>query len=206
MQLSENSLDPTIPFPVISNVGTVRVDGVEFAVAARPSRWLDLNLDFAYAHARFGAGTVDRSLASTCTPEICQLIPAPPSGHLAPAIGGNQLPGAPEMSASLSATLHGNLDGDLHWYARADFYAASRQYMRTDNLNWLSAQRIPSARVGLTSKHWELSLWGRNLNSTLRSDHAALATADSGLRQFVVDRANGASWGLTCTYHSLGGS
>ncbi len=206
MQLSENSLDPTIPYPVIRNLGTVTVRGADFAVAARPARWLDLNLDFAYADARFGAGTVDRSLASTCTPDICQLIPAPPSGHLSPDIGGKQLPGAPELAGTLTATLHGHLNDNVHWYARADFYAASRQYVRTDNLNWLSTQRIPGARVGLTSKHWELALWGRNLNSTLRSDHAALGTADSGQRQFVVDRANGASWGLTCVYRYLGGS
>src|SRR4051812_12508930 len=105
---------------------------------------------------------------------------------MSPDIGGNQLPGAPEMAGALTATLHGHLDDNLHWYVRADFYAASRQYVRTDNLNWLSAQQIPSARLGLTGKRWELSLWGRSLSSTLRSDHAALATADSGLREFVV--------------------
>ncbi len=204
MQLSENSLDPTFPFPVIRNLGTVTVKGAELALAARPSHWLDLHLQVSYARARFGSGTIDRSLAGTCTPEICQLIPAPPSGQLSPDIGGNQLPGAPETAGTLAATFHGNVHDGLHWYARADIYAASRAYVRTDNLNWLGAQRIPSASVGLTGQRWELSLWGRNLNSTLRSDHAALATTDSGTRQFVVDRANGASWGMAFAYHYAG--
>ncbi len=183
------------------NIGTVTVKGVEFALTARPSRWLDLNLEFAYAHARFGPDTIDRSLSSTCTPQICHLIHAPPTGQLVPDIAGNQLPNAPQTAGTLTATLHGNLSEELHWYARAGFYVASRQYARTDNLNWLSAQHIPNARLGLIHKNWEFAAWGRNLNRTLRSDHAALSTADSGLRQFVVDRANGASWGVTCAYH-----
>ena len=198
MQLDEPSLDPDFPFPVTSNIDGVTVTGVELAVDARPARWIDLALNYAYADARFNLGTVDLGIARTCTSKICRLIAAP-SGVLVPDVGGNQLPGAPRHSAAFNATFHARLMWDLRWYLRMGLYTASREFIRTDNLNWLRSQWLPSARLGVLGKNWEFALWGRNL-TVGRTGFVNVAISDADVRHFIADRANGSSWGASLIY------
>jgi iron complex outermembrane recepter protein len=200
MQVEGPSQDPESQFSVTRNVGGATIKGVELGLDATPTNWLDAHLVYSYAHARFNADAIDLGIANTCTPDVCHLVPAPPLQELVPNVGGNQLPGAPQQAVSVNLTFHAALQGDLRWYLRAGLDAADREYARTDNLNWIAARTLPSARLGLMGARWELAIWGRNLTSTLRSDHVATNYSDSGDFHFLVDRANGASWGASFAY------
>jgi iron complex outermembrane receptor protein len=202
MQLTGSSLDPKFPFPVTRNVDGVTVTGVELSVNAHPVAWIDLALRYAYADARFKPDTIDLGIANTCTPDICRLIAAPPSGMLVPDVGGNQLPGAPRQSAAFNVTFHASLASSLGWYLRLGYYAAGREFTNTDNLNWLRSQRLPSARMGVLGRNWEFALWGRDLTGTLRNGFAtAVSVSPFSVSPFVGDRANGSNWGASLLYH-----
>jgi hypothetical protein len=55
------------------------------------------------------------------------------------------------------------LAGDRWWYVRAGVDVTDRQFIASDNLNWMGARHLLSASAGITGHGFELSLWGRNL-------------------------------------------
>ena len=200
LQLDEPSPDPNIPFSVTRNIGSAIVRGLELALGGAATSWLDVRLGYAYADARFDAGTGDLGIASTCTPQICDYLVGA-NGSAVPDIGGHQLPLAPRHSGTFEATMHGGFPGRLHWYLRGALYGASREFIRTDNLNWLKPQWQPNLRFGITGQSWEIAFWGLNLSHTPRTGFANIAAIDPIGQHFVGDRANGASWGVSLLYH-----
>ena len=201
MQIAGGSRDPSFPYPVTRNLGAVRVQGIEASVDARASAWLDLSLSYAYTDARFRPGTVDLGNISTCGPDICHLIPGPPSIPLVPDIGGNRLPGESRNALAASSTFHGTLGGNRRWYVRLDLDASDRQFVSTDNVNWLPARHLLNAGLGVTSGRLRLALWGRNLTNERYSGFVTFGSTDFGGQQIVVDRANGRRWGASMSYH-----
>jgi iron complex outermembrane receptor protein len=163
MQMSGLSSDPGFPSPVTRNLGGSIVSGAEVAVEAQPVAWLDLGLAYAYADARFRGGVIDLGVLSNCSPTICNMVPGTATNPLVPDVGGNRLPGAPRNALALTATLHGRGAGDRVWYVRTSFDVSDRQYIASDNVNWLGARHLLSAAAGITAQGFELSLWGRNL-------------------------------------------
>ena len=163
MQMSGVSSDPRFPSPVIRNLDGSIVRGAEVAIQAQPAKWLDLGLAYAYADARFRGGVIDLGVLSNCSPTICNMVPGTATNPLVPDVGGNRLPGAPRNALSLTATLHGRWAADRQWYARMGFDVTDRQFIASDNLNWLGARHLLSAGAGITGQVFELSLWGRNL-------------------------------------------
>ena len=115
-------------------------------------------------------------------------------------MGGNRLPGAPLDAGSVSVVLHGDLSAALRWNLQVGLDVLGREYARTDNLNWIQARRLPNARFAVAGTGWEAALSGRYL-----SDHNYLEYAawNPFMSNFNVDRANGASWGLSLLYHTL---
>jgi iron complex outermembrane receptor protein len=199
LQLDEPSPDPNIPFPITRNIGAATVKGMELSLEAAAMPWLDVRLAYAYADARFVSGTGDLGIANTCTPQICNYLTGT-GGAAEPDIGGHQLPLASRNSGTLEATVHGDFSQRLHWYLRGALYGASREFIRTDNLNWLEPAWLPSLRLGVSGRSWEAALWGVNLNGTPRTAFANIAAIDPSGRHFIGDRANGASWGVSVLY------
>jgi hypothetical protein len=119
---------------------------------------------------------------------------------LVPDVGGNRLPKAPLDAGSVSVALHGTLSAAFRWDVEVGIDLIGREYVSTDNLNWIQARRLPNARFAVAGTHWETAVWGRYL-----SNQKSLETVDLDLRSsyFIGDRANGASWGLSLLYHTL---
>jgi iron complex outermembrane receptor protein len=199
MELFQPSPDPTDFEFVKRNLGSARVTGLELSFDARPTRWSELHASYAHTDARFSPRTIDLSAAETCTPEICHMVPAPQPGVLVPDVGGNRLPGAPIDAGSVSVVLHGNISAALRWNLDAGIDVIGREYARTDNLNWLQARHLPNARFAVAGTRWEAAIWGRYLN---HQHHLETAAWNSNTNDFNVDRANGASWGLSLLYHT----
>jgi iron complex outermembrane recepter protein len=202
MQIQGLSSDPGFPYPVIRNLGGSIVRGAEVAVEAQPAAWLDLGLAYAYADARFRGGVIDLGVLANCSPTICNMVPGTATNPLVPDVGGNHLPSAPRNALALTATLHGRWDGDRRWYVRTGFDVTDRQFVTSDNLNWLGARHLLGAGAGITGQGFEFSLWGRNLLNQHYVMNAGFAPLTSfGDSTLVGDSANGRRFGASVTYH-----
>jgi outer membrane receptor protein involved in Fe transport len=182
------------------NLGSARVTGLELAFDARPTRWSEMHIAYAHTDARFNVGTVDLGIDDTCTPQICHMVPAPQPGELVPDVGGNRLPGAPVDAGSVSVVLHGSLSAALRWNLEVGLDVLGREYANTDNLNWIQARSLPNVRFAVAGTRWEAALWGTHLNDKSQLEYAAW---NPFMSKFNVDRANGASYGLSLLYHAL---
>jgi iron complex outermembrane receptor protein len=202
MQMVGLSSDPGFPYPVTRNLGGSIVRGAEMAVEAQPAAWLDFGLAYAYADARFRGGVIDLGVLDNCTPTICNMVPGTATNPLVPDVGGNHLPLAPRNALALTATLHGRWAGHRQWYVRTGFDVTDRQFVSSDNLNWLGARHLLSAGAGITGRSFEFSLWGRNLLDQHYVANAGFtfltAFGDSTL---FGDGANGRRFGASVTYH-----
>jgi iron complex outermembrane receptor protein len=205
MQMSGLSSDPGFPYPVTRNLGGSIVSGAEVAVEAQPAAWLDLGLAYAYADARFRGGVIDLGVLDNCSPTICNMVPGTETNPLVPDVGGNHLPGAPRNALALTATLHGRWAGDRQWYVRTGFDVTDRQFIASDNVNWLGARHLLSTGAGITVQGFEFSLWGRNLLDQHYVTHAGYGPTFSptGPPYSILagDPANGRRFGASVTYH-----
>jgi iron complex outermembrane receptor protein len=201
MQMQGLSSDPYFPSPVTRNLVGSIVSGAELAVEAQPAAWLDLGLAYAYADARFRGGVIDLGVLGNCSPTICHMVPGPPSNPLVPDVGGNHLPDAPRNALALKATLHGRWAGDRQWYAGAGFDVTDRQFITSDNVNWLGARHLLSAGTGISGKRFECSLWGRNLLDQHYATHAGFGPTGFGDSFLLIDPSNGRRFGASVTYH-----
>ena len=95
--------------------------------------------------------------------------------------------------------LHGSLSAALRWNLDVGLDVIGREYVRTDNLNWIQARHLPNARFAVAGTRWEAALWGRYLSDRKYSEYASWNATNS---DFVADRANGASYGLSLLYHT----
>jgi iron complex outermembrane recepter protein len=207
MQMQGPSSDPGFPYPVIRNLGGSIVSGAEVAVEAQPAAWLDLGLAYAYAEARFRSGVIDLGVLANCSPTICNMVPGTATNPLVPNVGGNRLPSAPRNALALTATLHGRWVGNRQWYVRTGFDVTDRQFVTSDNLNWLGARHLLAAGAGITGQGFEFSLWGRNL----LDQHYVARAGFSPLTGFgdstlFGDATNGRRFGASVTYHFAPGN
>jgi len=76
-----------------------------------------------------------------------------------------------------------------------------RQFIASDNLNWLGARQLLSAGAGITGRGFEFSLLGRNLLDQRYVTYAGFSPTGSGDSNHVADSANGRRFGASVTYH-----
>ena len=89
------------------------------------------------------------------------MVPASQPGELVPDVGGNRLPKAPLDAGSVSVALHGDFSPALRWNVELGIDVIGREYVSTDNLNWIQARHLPNARFAVAGK----SLGGGPLGS-----------------------------------------
>ena len=113
--------------------------------------------------------------------------------------------GAPRNALALTATLHGRWAGDRQRHVPTGFDATDRQFIASDNVNWVGARQLLSAGAGIKGQAFGLSRCGRNLRDQHYATRAGYSPTFSptGPPDSILfgDPANGRRFGASVTYH-----
>jgi len=124
---------------------------------------------------------------------------------LIPDVGGNHLSGRSRNALALRATLHGRWASDRQWHVRTGIDATDRQFIASDNVNWVGARQLLSARAGIKGQAFGLSRCARNLRDQHYLARAGYSPTFSptGPPDSILlgDPGNGRRFGAPVTYH-----
>jgi iron complex outermembrane recepter protein len=199
---------------IIQNLGKVTSKGVELAADWRISEKFRLGLTYGYSPTEFGQNSVEPSVLRYCGGAVSPTNQSLLSGFcrttlfngiINPEVGGQSLPRAPEMNASVNAQFTTPLAGDWSLYARADASFQAKAYTLTWNVAEIPERTLVNARVGLRrGQALEVSLWGRNVfdekyvTAVIFQPHFNLPITTAFVPN--VSLGEGATFGLTATY------
>jgi iron complex outermembrane receptor protein len=152
--LQLNLPNPAVPGQFyIANVGTATSTGVELDVSARvtpvapgASRRLDVDLfgTFGLTHARFGDDSVSGGVA----------------------VGGNEVPNAPEYTATVGAQLSRAVRESVTLYGRAEAVFYGAYFYDEANTAGQDAYSLANFRAGARGRHVFAEAWVRNAFDT----------------------------------------
>jgi len=177
----------------IGNVGSVRSQGVEVELRARPVSGLNFYASGSYNPVKY------RSYRNAA----CPYELTAPGQPLTCDLSGRQIPAAPRYSASAGGDFTVPLDDRLSLFGGAD-YSYRSSYYTTYNLSRysrLDGQEIVNARIGVKGDdgRWEASIWGRNIFDALTFSGKQVDFLPGGrLIGFVGDPR---TWGGTLRYN-----
>lgn len=180
-------IDPSGAFPLITNAGKARIDGVEFDVTLRPTPGLEL---------AFGGSVQDARITED------QPLSDPNSSSFDPNAGlkGDPLPNVPDFQGFASAQYTYPLTQELDGLVRLDatYRGDTQNQLRGDspfNVD-LDNYALLNLKIGLSSEHWDLMLFARNLTDK-RAQVDAINSAQDPLA-FVTVRPR--TWGADLRY------
>jgi iron complex outermembrane receptor protein len=199
---------------IIQNLGKVRSRGVEAAIDFALTERIRVGATYGYSPTEFGQDSVEPSILRYCggqavlnaqglNPGFCRTTLF--RGVISPEVGGQSLPRAPEMNASLYGSFTAPLSGDWSLFGRADASYTSKAYTMTWNVAEIPERTIVNARIGVRKgDNLELALWGRNIldeeyvTAVIFQPHFNLPINVA----FVPNVSQGelATFGLTATY------
>lgn len=174
--LQVNSYNPATLAFVIDNAASARVKGLELEAKFRASRAVSFYGALAYNHARYGTYVTScwggQTAATGCNAVVdtgADGLPGTADDVLGQSLGGQQLPRAPDWSASagfnadipINDTLKIGLDGNARY---------SSPYFYLDNGNPAGRQGSywtldGAARLSQSDDRWQVALIGRNLTN-----------------------------------------
>jgi len=177
-QLTQSvTLPNNITSTVISNVGKVRVMGIEAEMVYRVPTipGLILNANYALADSEILRGTDlnegrhadvadDRRLN-------CSLGLQDPSlscsadNVLFGSIVGRQLPRSPKNTFSLGMNYTRALSDALDFNFNANVSHESKKFVQVHNLAWVGSNTLVNGSIGISSDTLSLTVWGRNLTN-----------------------------------------
>jgi len=127
--------------------------GFEADVNLQATDNLSLNAGYGLAVPKFGQGTIDRGVDRFCGDgSLCTNN-----------VGGKLLTRASKHTLTTSAMWQDTLTGDWSYYARADVRYQSKQFTRSNNLQWVPGRTLVNAKIAVQNDNLELSLWGKNI-------------------------------------------
>jgi len=199
---------------IVQNLGKVNVRGFEAAVNWAVTERVRVGATYGYSPTEFGQQSVEPSVLRYCggqaaltaqglNPGFCNTLLF--RGIVQPDVGGQSLPRAPEMNASLYGSFEAPLTGDWSFFGRADASYTSKAYTMTWNVATIPERTIVNARLGVRrGSNLELALWGRNI---FDEKYVTAVIFQPRFNQplatgFVPDVSQGdlATFGLTASY------
>lgn len=199
---------------IVQNLGKVNVRGVEASVNWVINDRFRVGATYGYSPTEFGQQSVEPSIVRYCggqatlnaqglNPGFCNTMLF--RGVVQPDVGGQSLPRAPEMNASLYGAFETPLTGDWSLFGRADASYTSKAYTMTWNVATIPDRTIVNARLGVRrGSNLELALWGRNI---LDEEYVTAVVFQPHFNQplatgFTPNVSQGelATYGLTATY------
>lgn len=135
-----------VPRYYIGNAGSAVSKGVELEASARPLGWLDVFASFATMDAEFlsGSSAYNANLGADQN------------------VGGNELPFAPDFTASGGAELRWTASPAITLYWRGQVTAYGEFQYDAANGASQPAYAIADFRAGARSKHWFAEMWVAN--------------------------------------------
>ncbi|MGZ3871264.1 MAG: TonB-dependent receptor [Mucilaginibacter sp.] len=154
-----NAQVPTLILPdaitVTKNAGKLDSKGVEAELAATPLKGVNIDYNFGYTHARY----TDLVVAS--------------NGD-ALNLKGNHQVYTPDITSMLGLQYAYELEGEQHiqLIARGEWRYLGDQYFDLANRIGQKAYSLFNARLGVSTKKFDIFLWGRNLANKKYIDYA----------------------------------
>ncbi len=154
---------------ILQNAAQADIWGFEAEFLAVPNDYLDLNASVGYLDAEydeFPACPVPGGALPGTTKADC---------------GGNQIVLAPDWTASAGAQFTYPIGRFGDFVARADWQYQSKVFFEPQNTDRLSgdARNIVNVRAGLSTPHWDLFGWAKNITDeryvTFADDRSAIA-------------------------------
>ncbi len=199
---------------IIQNLGKVVARGAEASVNWSVTDRIRVGATYGYSPTEFGQNSVEPSILRYCggqaaltaqglNPGFCNTTNF--RGVISPEVGGQSLPRAPEMNASLYGSFTAPLAGDWTLFGRADASFQSKAYTLTWGIGEIPERTVVNARIGVRrGENLELALWGRNIfdekyvTAVIFQPHFNLPIATA----FVPNVSQGelATFGLTASY------
>jgi iron complex outermembrane receptor protein len=162
----------------LDNVDEAEVYGVDFDLAWRPARGLDLRAGVGYVHTKLGAFV----------------------SELGPQGAGKQLPNAPQWTFEGMASYEWPVGTQYSMSVGVDASYTDSVFKEALNFGYLAAPSywLTNARVafGAADTHWELAAWAHNLGEEEYIVDAFDNGVGNGIRLFGEPR----TYGVTFTY------
>jgi iron complex outermembrane receptor protein len=174
MQITQtiNYVPPTggsIGVNLVSNLGKVRIDGVEAESAWRIIPELTLTGTFAYNQTKILAYPCTACLATIGTENV----------------NGNALPLAPTYSGSLMLDYEHPLIGDWNAFGHIDYAYRGKRWQDFENIAYIGAANYVNLRAGVINEGLTLEAFVTNLtNDTTLTGAQRLAGTVTGLLEF----------------------
>ena len=166
---------------IVTTSSDARTKGFEIDLQAAPARGLNMTLGISYVDAKFTRGC-DADLfiyqSGGLRPNFDTANPTP-AGLALCDITGNRLPLGSPWTVNGSATYEAGIGGDFRMFMNTSFSYEASKYVQTDNTAETGSAFLLNARLGLKTKHFTLTFFGRNLTN---EDSIPLATRWFDLR------------------------
>lgn len=131
-----NANGSTASVTVISNVGRIRLQGIELEADFAATRNLKLTGSLGYAD--------NKILAYVYTPNGLRI-------RNSTNVDGNQTDQVPKLTISLSPTYTRNISGNWDVFTRVDYSYRSKIFIDPTNVAWLGARHMVNAHFGFTN-------------------------------------------------------
>jgi iron complex outermembrane receptor protein len=157
IRYSDLHITSTPPPPLITaltiTAAKAKSKGFEADVNLQATEQFSINAGYGLASPKFGQGVIDRGVDRFCGDgTLCTNN-----------VGGKFLTRASKHTLSAGAMWADDLVGDWSWYARTDLRYQSRQFSRSNNLQWVPGRTLVNAKLAFQNQNLELSLWGKNI-------------------------------------------
>ncbi|ASU33733.1 TonB-dependent receptor [Mucilaginibacter xinganensis] len=155
--LINNAQVPTLVLPdaitITKNAGKLSSKGIEAELAATLLKGLDIGYNFGYTHARYTDLVVPNN-GSTLN------------------LKGNHQVYTPDVTSMLSLQYAYEIGEDMHLVARGEWKYIGNQYFDLANKIEQKAYSVLNARLGISTKRFDVFLWGSNLANKKYIDYA----------------------------------
>ena len=178
---------------VIGNIGDAEVLGFEIdgSLIASESVWLDFHMaysDAEYKDAVYQSAVAGRSSSWGCNGTVC-----PADGR----VDGNQVERTSKWQYGAGLNFGRSLGGEWRLGARFDFNHRSKMYASPLNLAHNGGRTLANANVNLSSDHWNVTVWGRNV---FDKEYVANSIVLAQFTRYVVGLGARRTLGLTVSY------
>ena len=150
-------------FTVRTNVGKVNLTGFEAEARFAATENLTVHASLAYMNNKIVNYNFVQGVRITGSTNV----------------NGNRLDQSPKITASLSPQYTDHLFGDWDWNVRVDLTHRSRTFVEATNVAWIAPLTLVNLRVGISTEHFTLDAYVKNLLDNSNITEGVLGQGDN---------------------------